>query len=693
MPIKANIINRELSWLSFNHRVLQESADKNVPLIERLRFLGIFSNNLDEFFRVRVATIKRMVDIQHGKQCVEGIKPQRLMNKIQKKVLGLQNLFETIFNNLLQELEEQNVYIINEKQLNDAQKEFVTKYFRERVRPVITPIMLHNIADFPYLNDHSMYLAIKMSMFGIDGKKEYALIENPTSQLPRFIELPDVEERKFIILLEDVIRFSLKDIFSILKFDVYEAWNIKMTRDAELDFDNDVSRSFLEKISKGVMGRRTGQPVRFLFDNSIPKDLLEFLIEKIGLDDDNNLIPGGRYHNFKDFMGFPNIDQKGLLYKKRIPLGHSDVKEGESILAVMQQKDFMLHVPYQDFNIFISLLQEASIDPLVTEISITIYRVARNSKVVNALMNACRNGKRVNVIVELQARFDEEANIYWSRKLEAEGANIQFGIPGLKVHAKLVSIVRKVGPKKEVFACVSTGNFHEGNAAVYADDILFTSDERITKEVVKVFEFFEHTYQNQNYKHLVASPLFMRRKFYRLIDQEMRNAKAGKEASIILKINNLVDREIIEKLYRANNAGVKITLIIRGVCSLIPGVRGKSENIKAISIVDRFLEHSRIIVFGNSGKPLYFISSADWMGRNLDRRIEIASPIYSKEIQQEIKDILEIQQADNVKARIIDEEQENEYVPRRKEAKVRSQYAIYDYFKHKIEQHQKTNGL
>lgn len=684
MPKQPGIINRELSWLSFNHRVLQEAQDKDVPLIERLRFLGIFSNNLDEFFRVRVATIKRMIDIQHGKQRVEGIKPQRLMNKIQKKVRTLQNIFEATFTSLLNELEQHNVFILNEKQLNLKQEEFVRTYFREKVRPVISPIMLHNIPDFPYLKDQSMYLAIKLSHFHSDEEKEYALIENPTDLLPRFIQLPGTDEKKFIILLEDIIRFSLHEIFSIFKFDVYEAWNVKMTRDAELDFDNDVSMSFLEKVSQSVMGRKTGQPVRFLFDNSIAKDLLEFIIDRVGLDEDNNLIPGARYHNFKDFISFPNVRKGALVYAPRTPVGHPDIKDGESILTVMQQKDFMLHVPYQDFNIFIALLQEASIDPQVSEISITIYRVARNSKVINALMNACRNGKKVNVVIELQARFDEEANIYWSRKLEEVGANILFGIPKLKVHAKLLSIVRKSGRHKELFACVSTGNFHEGNAAVYTDDILFTSDKKITQEVLKVFEFFEHTYRNQNYKHLVASPLYMRRKFNRLVDQEIENAKNGLDACITLKINNLVDKEMIEKLYKANNAGVKIDLIIRGVCSLIPGVPGKSENISAISIVDRFLEHSRVIVFGNNNNPIYFISSADWMGRNLDRRIEVACPIYSEEIQQELKDILDIQRKDNAKARIVDEEQVNEYVLRNGNKKVRSQYAIYDYFKSKV---------
>ena len=685
MARKQRIVNRELSWLSFNHRVLQETTDPIVPLVERIRFLGIFSNNLDEFFKVRVATIKRMIDVQHGSRRVEGIKPQKLMGKIQRKVLSLQNKFETAFHRIVGELERHNIFIINEKELNPEQEIYLKQYFKEKVMPVISPIMLHNIEDFPYLKDRSIYLAIKLSDSAKKVKDEYAIIEIPTESLPRFIKLPSDQDRNFIILLEDLIRFSLEDVFNIFDFDTFEAWTVKMTRDAELDVDNDVSQSFLEKISKGVLGRKTGQPVRFVFDNSIAKDLLDFIIEQIGLADDNNLIPGGRYHNFKDFLSFPNVGGSDLEYDKMPPVWHPDVPHNSSIISVMRERDFMLHVPYQDFNIFISLLQEASIDPAVEEISITLYRVARNSKVINALMNACRNGKRVNVVIELQARFDEEANIYWSRKLEEVGADIYFGIPNLKVHAKLVNIIRKEGSRSVNYACVSTGNFHEGNAAVYSDLILFTSDTRITNEVKRLFEFFEHTYRNQHYKHLVVSPLYMRRRFYANIDNEIRNAKAGKKAYIILKINNLVDKSIIEKLYEANNAGVKITLNIRGVCSLIPSVEGMSENIEAIGIIDRYLEHSRIMIFCNGGDELSYISSADWMTRNLDRRVEVACPIYDKTIRQEIKDMIEIQQKDNVKARIIDIEQNNDYVAcENGQEQVRSQYALYEYYKNKL---------
>ncbi len=684
MAKKEKIINRELSWLSFNDRVLQEAQDPEVPLIERIRFLGIFSNNLDEFFKVRVATIKRMIDVQVGSKRVEGEKPKKIMNNIQKKVINLQNKFEYTFHQIVGELEKHNIFIINELELNLEQSIFVKKYFKENVFPVISTIMLHNVERFPYLKDKSIYLAAKLTKSGEPENSEYALIEVPTDHLPRFIELPSDHERKFISLLEDVIRYSLEDVFAIFNFDTYESWIIKLTRDAELDMDNDLSKSFLELMAKGVSGRKTGQPVRFVFDNSIAKDLLDYIISKLRLDEDNNMIPGGRYHNFKDFMLFPNVNGQDLVYKKDVPLGHPLIKYHKSILDAMARKDFLLHVPYHDFNIFISLLQEAAIDPNVTEISLTIYRVARNSKVVNALINAARNGKTVNVIIELQARFDEETNIYWSKKLEEVGAKVYFGISGLKVHAKLLSISRKEGKNTVYYSCVGTGNFHEGNAMVYSDLFLFTAHKGMSKEVKKVFDFFENTYKNFSYRHLIPSPNHTRKKMYRLIENEIKNAKAGKEAYIILKINNLVDKEIIYKLYQANNAGVKINLIIRGICSLIPGVPGLSQNIQAISIVDKYLEHSRIIIFCNGGTELYFISSADWMTRNLDRRIEITCPIYDKDIQHEIRDMIDIQLIDNTKARIINVNQDNPYVGNHSEEKIRSQLELYKYYMDKL---------
>lgn len=679
MAKKEKIINREISWLSFNERVLQEAQDPTVPLIERIRFLGIFSNNLDEFFKVRVATIKRMIDFQIGSKTIEGEKPKKVLNNIQKKVINLQNKFEYTYHQIIAELEKHNIFLINEMEINLEQSIFIKKYFKENVFPFISPIMLNHIDIFPYLKDKSIYLAVKLSRAIHRNKPEYALIEVPTDELPRFIELPSDHDRRFIILLEDIIRYSLDDVFSIFNFDNFESWIIKLTRDAELDMDNDLSKSFLELISKGVSNRRTGQPVRFVFDNSISKDLLEYIIENLGLDEDNNLIPGGRYHNFKDFMQFPAINHN-LTYKKDIPLWHKNIKYHKSILDGIASKDFLLHVPYQDFNIFISLLQEAAIDPKVKEISLTVYRVSRSSKVLNALINAARNGKKVTVVIELQARFDEETNIRWSRKLEEVGVKVFFGIAGLKVHAKLLSITRLENKKIVNYACIGTGNFHEGNAKVYSDLFLFTARKEIANEVRKMFVFFDNIYKNFSFRNIIASPNYTRKRMYRLIDNEITNAKAGKKSYIILKLNSIVDKEIINKLYQANNAGVKIKLIVRGICSLIPGVPGMSENIEAISIVDKYLEHSRILIFCNGGKELYFISSADWMTRNLDRRIEITCPIYDKKIQEEIKFMIDTQLKDNVKARIINATQDNPYVKADNSEKIRSQMEIYKYY-------------
>ncbi len=692
MKEQSKLIHREISWLSFNERVLQEAQDPDVPLIERIKFLGIFSNNLDEFFKVRVATIKRMIDYQQGSKRIEGEKPKKLMAMIQKKVIQLQNKFEYTYHHILCELEKRGIFIIDELMLNPMQEIFVRQYFNSKVHPILAPILLSNVDAFPHLRDKSIYLAIRLSSSDGTVQPDFALIEVPTDMLPRFIVLPSENEKKFIILLEDVIRHCLRDVFALFDFDTFESWIIKLTRDAELDMDNDISKSFLEVISKGLSNRKTGQPVRFVYDNSIRKELLDYIVRKLNLDEDNNLIPGARYHNFKDFMAFPNVGGNDLVYARNEPLGHPLVQNQKSILGVIKKRDFMLHVPYHDFTIFVRLLQEASIDPRVEEIALTMYRVARESRVVKALINAARNGKKVMVVIELQARFDEEANIYWSRRLEEVGAKVFFGIPDLKVHAKLLSITRREEGKPVSYACIGTGNFHEVNAAVYSDLFLFTGDQRITGEVKRVFDSFVDTYRNYVYRHLINSPLSLRRKMYQLIDNEIKNAKMGKEAYMILKLNSLVDKEIIYKLYRANEAGVKIRLIIRGTCSLMPGVKGLSENVEAISIVDKYLEHSRILIFCNGGDALYYITSADWMTRNLDRRIEVACPVYDKEVQQELRDMIDIQLNDNVKARVINATQDNVYVRREGEIKIRSQEMLYEYYKAKLQAEYVGNG-
>jgi polyphosphate kinase len=680
MAVFNKTINRDLSWLSFNERVLQEAIDPKVPLIERMRFLGIFSNNQDEFFKVRVATIKRMIDLGYDPKQLDGENPKKTLVKIQEKVLDLQKVFSEAFETLINEFEKENIFLINEKQLNDEQAKFVDDYFDTNILPFLSPIMLSNVDKFPYLKDKSIYLAIKLTSDDPQVQIDYALVEIPSPLLNRVILLPSIAERKFIIFIDDVIRYCLKDLFAIFNFNHFEAYTIKVTRDAELDIDNDLSKSFLEKISEGVSERSKGQPVRFLYDHEISGDLLEYLINKLRLDNYDTVIPGSRYHNFKDFMSFPNIGGSHLEHEPAPPVEHPLIKHHQSIINLVAKQDLMLHFPYQKFDHFVDFLREASIDPKVKSIKITLYRVSRNSKVINALINAARNGKQVTVVIELQARFDEKSNIYWSKKLEEVGATILFGIKGLKIHCKLIQVTRKEGKTMQNYSVISTGNFHEGNAAVYTDVALFTCDKRITNEVDKVFQFFDNPYRNYDYKYNFISPLYMRKKLIRLIDNEIKNAKSGKDAYILLKINNLVDTGMVKKLYEANKAGVKIKLLVRGICCIRPGVPGLSENIEATSIVDRFLEHSRIFVFCNNYNELYFLSSADWMTRNLDHRVEVTCPVFDEGIKKELRKLLEIQFSDNVKARIINENQDNQYL-KNDSPLIHSQMVLYNYYR------------
>ncbi|MDR1172570.1 MAG: polyphosphate kinase 1 [Bacteroidales bacterium] len=675
-------INRELSWLSFNARVLQEASDPAVPLVERMKFLGIYSNNMDEFFKVRVATIKRMIDLKIDSKKILGEKPKKLMHQVQAKVIEMQAKSQQTYHDILLELEREKIYIVDETQLSPKQQEFVVSYFNDRVLSAISPIMFSNVDKFPYLEDRAIYLAAKLTR--ANGDFEYAIVDIPTAVLPRFIELPNIGDKKYIILLDDIIRFNIKDVFAIFKYEKYETYTIKLTRDAELDIDNDLTKSFLEKISKSVTQRRTGQPVRFVFDSDIPKDLLKYLVKQLELNDDDNLIPGGRYHNFKDFMSFPNVGSRGLEYVSAPPLSHPLIHTGKSILKVIDGQDVLLHFPYQKFTDYINLLREAAIDPDVKCIKITLYRVAKNSRVIGALMNAVQNGKDVTVIIELQARFDENSNIYWARRLEEIGARVLFGIPRLKVHSKLTLISRRVGKRIRHYSVVGTGNFHEGNAVAYTDVSLLTADQRIGREVDKLFDYFENPFKYPVFNHLLVSPQFMRRKVYALIDEEIRNVKAGREAWIMVKINNLVDTDVISKLYQASQAGVSVRMVVRGICSLIPGIAGLSENIEAVSIVGRYLEHSRIFIFCNGGAERYYISSADWMTRNLDTRIEIAAPIYDLNLQKEMKYILETQLRDNVKARIIDAVQDNRY-KRDDNPPLKSQTALYEHYRDFLE--------
>ena len=679
-----HIINREISWLSFNERVLQEADDPNTPLFERIRFIGIFSNNLDEFFRVRVATVRRMVDFGRDEESMLGpLTPKELHDQIQEIVKKQQTKVQEIFSNIIDELRKEDIYLINEKGLSHSQGVFVRKYFQERVLPNLVPIMLSKKHNFPYLRDRSVYLAVKLSKQADPEDYAYSLIRIPSRSVSRFLVLPDIGSRKYVIMLDDIIRFCLDDLFFYFDYDRYEAYTLKVTRDAEIDIDDDISKSFIEKMEAGLKKRKIGRPVRLLYDREMPEDLQKFILKKMKIEEEENAVPGGRYHNHKDFMDFPEVGKPHHYYSKLPPMRHKDFPLHTSILRVIRRKDVMLHYPYQKFGHFIDFLREAAIDPEVEEIGITIYRIANDSKVVNALLNAIRNGKKVTVIIELQARFDEENNIFWSGKLQEEGANVINGIPGLKIHSKLAWVKRREGAVCRNYAYIGTGNFHEGTARIYADDGLFTSDPRLADEVANVFEFFKHNYKHFKFNHLIVSPFQMRKSFTKMVNREIRNAKAGKEAWMILKMNSLIDPEMIFKLYEAGQAGVKIRLIVRGIFGMKTGIPGLSDNIEAISIVDKYLEHSRIFLFANGGEERCFISSADWMPRNLNRRIEVAAPIYDPELLQELKTMLHIQLKDNSKARILDPDLKNVYQKIYPGFKFRGQEDYYNYIRGK----------
>ena len=696
MKTENQYINRELSWLRFNARVLQEAADERVPLLERLRFAGIFSNNLDEFFKVRYATVKR-VAMNETSDKELGVHAKELLEEITKEVILLQDESLKIIDSITKELEKEQIFIVDEKILLPEHEAFVNTYFYDKVRPALFTIILNDLEMFPQLKDDVAYLAVKMTLKEEDEKAsgvekffssrvykekiQYALIELPTT-LDRFIELPQIGDKHYIIMLDDVIRFCLHKIFNIFNYESLTANMIKITRDAELDIDDDLSKSFIEKISTSVEDRRKGKPVRFVYDKMIDKDTLQFLFEKMGIAKTDSVIPGGRYHNRRDFMSFPSLGRKDLTYAPIQPLPVQGLTSEESLLKKIAEKDYLQYTPYHTFSNIIWFLREAALDPKVKSVKITIYRLAKNSQVVNSLINAVKNGKQVTVQIELQARFDEESNIRYAEQLKAEGVKLIFGVRGLKVHSKICVIERKEGKELKRYGFISTGNFNESTAKIYTDYTLFTANQMILKEVNKVFNFFDTNYNVQKFKHLIVSPHYTKKQLKHLIDEEIKNAKAGKEAYIKLKMNNITSYKMIDKLYEASRAGVKIQMIVRGICCLVPGIEGMSQNIEVISIVDKFLEHPRLFIFGNGGTPKVYISSADWMTRNISFRVEVGCPIYDKSIQQELIDTFEISWADNVKARIINKAQDNTYRPHTTPA-LRSQVALYEYYQHK----------
>ncbi|WP_045393598.1 polyphosphate kinase 1 [Vibrio rotiferianus] len=674
-------IEKELSWLSFNERVLQEAADKTVPLIERIRFLGIFSNNLDEFYKVRFADVKRRILISQERGGSDNSK--HLLTKMQTKALKLNEQFDELYGDLIREMARRRIFLVNENQLDDTQKRWITKYFRKEVMPHITPLLIKDDIDvLQFLKDEYAYITVDLRK---DDHSQYALLEIPTDHLPRFVMLPEKKgkRRKTIILLDNIIRYCLDELFKgFFEYDELNGYAMKMTRDAEYDLRFEIEYSLLEQMSEGVNQRLTALPVRFVYERDMPQKMLNFLCNKLGISSYDNLIPGGRYHNFKDFIDFPNVGRDYLENKPMPPMKCADFEGYANSFEAIKTKDILLHYPYHTFDHISELVRQASFDPKVLSIKINIYRVAKDSRLMNSLIDAVHNGKGVTVVVELQARFDEEANIEWSKILTEAGVHVVFGAPGLKIHSKLLLISRREEGEIIRYAHIGTGNFHEKTARIYTDFSLLTADQEITDEVRNVFGYIENPYRPVKFNHLIVSPRNSRTQLYRLIDGEIANAKAGKKAILTIKVNNLVDKGIINKLYGASNAGVKINMIIRGMCSLVPGIEGVSENIRIISIVDRFLEHPRVIITHNSGDPQVYISSADWMTRNIDHRIEVAVPIRDPRLKQRIIDITNIHFTDTVKARLIDKEMSNSYVPRGNRKKVRSQVAIYDYLKH-----------
>jgi polyphosphate kinase len=683
---KRKTITRDISWLSFNNRVLQEAADETVPLKERIRFLGIFSNNLDEFFRVRVAALRKMIEFGSKAKMHLERDPESILEEIQEKVNVQQVEFERIWKEIQRELNRQKIFLVNEKKLNSQQQKFVLDYFNEEVRSYIIPLMLESIQNFPVLNDKSIYLACKLSRKDKAVPQRFALVSVPVRHLSRFLILPPKNDEQYIILLEDVIRFCLPNIFSFFGYDQFSAHLIKVTRDAEIDIDNDVSTSLIQKIEKGLKNRKRGKPVRFVFDKDIDISLLTYLVKRLGLSLKENLIPGGRIHNFKDFINFPDSLFSKKSQRKK-PFTHPLLANTNSVTDVVFVKDVLLHLPYHSYDSVIDLLREAAIDPQVVSIKITCYRLASKSKVINALTNAVRNGKQVTVVLEIRARFDEEANLEWKEELEDAGVKVLLGVPELKVHAKLCLIKKRVNNITTHYGFVSTGNLNEKTAMIYGDHCLLTSDRKIMADVNRVFTYLENPKTRigilKGCKTLMVSPTGMRRQLLVLINREIKNAKQKKEAGITLKLNALSDEQLILKLEEAAKSGVEIKLIIRGICCMYTQNKKFKKSPYAISIVDEYLEHARVMIFSNGGHERVFISSADWMVRNIDHRIEAACPILEKVIRKEIVDIINIQLSDNIKARILDNEGNNEYVNPRNKTKVRSQVETYNYLKNK----------
>lgn len=674
-------INREISWLEFNERVLQEADDTNVPLIERVRFLGIFSNNLDEFYRVRYATVKRIaVSNDSGKTIYKDVTAKNLLKEISTKAIKLQEQSFKILNKVVVELEKEKIFFVNENTMMKYQKKFISSYFSDIISPSLGIIVLDKIKKMPKFEDNLSFILVKMK--NKYDQSQHAILHFPKN-LKRFIQLPSNDDNDYVVMIDDIIRYYLKKIFKIFRPKQISAHMIKISRDAELEFDDDISKSYLEKISESLLDRYSGHPVRFVYDSEMSKETLDFIISKMSIDVENDsIVPGGKYHNRSDYMNFPSLGRKNLIYDDLIPLKISGLNLNKGMFKKIAEKDFLLHTPYQKFLYIINFLIEASIDPKVKKIFITIYRLSKLSKVASALINAARNGKKVFVLIELQARFDESANIKYAKEMQSHGIKISYGSQNLKVHSKICVVERKQENGIDKYGFISTGNLNESTAKVYTDMTLFTSNNQILDEVKSVFNFFDANYKKYNFKNLFISPINTATRLKKLIKNEIKNAKKGEPAWIKIKINNITNRNMIKALYDASRNGVKIELIVRGVCCLIPGIKKMSESIKGISIVDRFLEHTRFMIFCDGGNNKTYISSADWMTRNLDNRVEVTCPIFDKEIKDEIMDVFKIYWNDNVKSRFINSPKINSY-KKNKNPVYRSQSEVYKYYQEK----------
>lgn len=674
-------INRELSWLQFNARVLQEAADISVPLLERLRFIGIFSNNLDEFFKVRYATVKRISDAGKGGRKALGVyKATELLELITQEVIQQQAESLAILKIIYEELEKENIYVLTETEItHDDHKAFIENFFVEKISPALMAIILTEETPLPRLKDSAAYLAVKMCLEG--ELNQYALLEIPRS-IKRFVVLPSINGKDYIMILDNLIRYKLDSIFNVFNYSSIEAHMVKITRDAELDFESDLGKSFLEKLSKSVKNRKDGVPVRFVYDKNIAADTLNYLMSKMGIEVNDSVIPGGRYHFRRDYMDFPSFGRTDLLYKKDKPLPIKGLSLNDNLFDKIAQKDYLQYTPYHTFSYIIKFLREAAIDPQVKTIKITIYRLAKVSHIASSLINAAKNGKDVTVQIELQARFDEESNMLYAQRMQDEGVKLIFGVPGLKVHCKVCLVERLEEQKIKRYGFISTGNFNSSTAKIYTDYTLFTANQEILKDLGKVFNFLDRNYIVNKYKHLLVSPHYAKSSFTNLIDQEIDKVKEGGNGRIRIKLNSITSYKMVDKLYEASNAGVKIQMLIRGICCLIPSLKGLSENIEAISVVDKYLEHPRVLIFGDKGEEKVYISSSDWMTRNLDNRVEVTCPVFDEDIKQEIIDTFTICWNDNVKARIFSKEQNNTY--RLNDGQeYRSQVETYQYYLNK----------